>query len=62
MFHTTLSENCENLDFPLNGVSWSKSVTVITERPANAFSGIIINISANHESISFHNSLEAIKS
>ena len=36
--------------------------TVIAERPGNAFSGIIINISPNLESISVHKSLDTIES
>ena len=43
-----------NLTFSLAGGGWSKSATVITEIPANAFSGIIKNISPNLESISVH--------
>ena len=45
----------------MTGGSWSKSVTAITERPAGAFSGIIINISPNLGSISVHKSLDAIE-
>ena len=35
-----LSEISENISFPLTGVSWSKSVSLIAERPANPISGI----------------------
>ena len=51
-----------NISFPLTGVSCSKSATVITERPTNTFSGIIINISPNLESISVHKLFDTIES
>ena len=58
MFHTILSEHWENTSSPLTGGSWSKSATVITERPANVFSGTIINIAHNLELISVHKSFD----
>ena len=61
MFHILLSENWENLSFPLTAGSWSQPATGIMERLENCFSGMIINISHNHESISVHKSLDTIK-
>ena len=46
------------MSFFLTGRSYRPSATVITERPANAFSRIILNISPNLESISVHKSFE----
>ena len=37
-------QKIKNISFSLTGGSWSKSGTVTTARPANAFSGIIVNI------------------
>ena len=61
-FILTLSESWENINFPKTGGSWRKSSTVMTERQANAFSGIIINISSNLELISIHKLLDTIES
>ena len=45
MFHNILIRKMRQyISVPLTGGSWSRSATVITERPANAFSGIITNI------------------
>ena len=50
------------MSFPLAGGRRSKSATVLTERTANAFSGIFINISSNLKLISVHKSFDAIES
>ena len=42
-------------------VSWVRSSSVVTERPANAFPGIIINISPNFEATYLHKSLDTIE-
>ena len=57
-----LTENWEVISLPLTGGSWSKSATVMTKRPANAFSGILIHNSSNLESISAHKSLDTMES
>ena len=59
-FILSLSENWENISFPLTGGRWSKSATVITERLTNAFLGMIINTSSNLEPISVHNLFVAV--
>ena len=58
----SLSEKWGNISFLLTGAGWSKSATVITERPVNDFSGIVMNISPNLESISVHKSVDTIES
>ena len=65
--HNCKSNKCfmlslsENISFYLTGSSWSKSATVITERPANAISAIIINIFPKPGSILVHKSLDTIE-
>ena len=61
-FTLSLSENPENISFHLTGGSSRKLATVVTERPANSFSGIITNISSNFESMSVHKLLDIIES
>ena len=58
----SLSENSENVRFPLTRGSWSKSAAVITVRPVNAFSDVLRNISPNVKWISVHNSLDTKES
>ena len=60
MFHTTTFTKLRKISFNLTGDSW-KSATIETERPANYFSGIIINISPKFESISDHRSIDTLK-
>ena len=57
MFHSIP----KNTNFPLTWGSWRKSDTVIIERPANDFSGIIINISTRLKLISVHKSLDTVE-
>ena len=61
-FVLSLSQNRENASFPLNGGSWSKSATVKLKDQRMIFKGIVIIISLNIESKSFHKSLDTIES
>ena len=61
-FIASLSENFEDIFFPLTGGSGKKSNTVMIERSPLTFLVIIENISLNLESVSVHRSLDTIES
>ena len=61
MFHSILIRELRKYRFSSDWGSWSKSVTAITERSANSFSGIVIIISPNLEWIYVHKSLYTIE-
>ena len=62
MFHTILIRKWEKHKFSKDWRKLKKVATVVTERPRNAFSGIIKNISFSLELISIHKLLDTIES